>query len=134
MYYPNMAILKDSGIDTKCVFIFTYLTAIGLLPGGSVDKKRTSRDGSVGIATGYEAGRQKDWRSSPGTVKNFLFCTSSSPVLRPTQPPIKWVSGSVSPGVKRQGREDDHSPTASADVKKMWIYSSTPHTPSCGST
>jgi hypothetical protein len=34
------------------------------------------------------------------------------------------------PGVKRLGREDDHSPLASAEVKKMWIYTSTPHTPS----
>jgi hypothetical protein len=30
------------------------------------------------------------------------------------------------PGVKRPGREADHSPPASAEVKKMWIYTSTP--------
>jgi hypothetical protein len=30
------------------------------------------------------------------------------------------------PGVKRQGREADHSPLTSAEVKKMWIYTSTP--------
>jgi hypothetical protein len=30
------------------------------------------------------------------------------------------------PGVKRQGRETDHSPPTSAEVKKMWIYTSTP--------
>jgi hypothetical protein len=29
------------------------------------------------------------------------------------------------PGVKRPGREADHSPP-SAEVKKMWIYTSTP--------
>jgi hypothetical protein len=29
-------------------------------------------------------------------------------------------------GVKRQGREADHSPPTSAEVKKMWIYTSTP--------
>jgi hypothetical protein len=28
-------------------------------------------------------------------------------------------------GVKRQGREADHSPPTSAEVKKMWIYTST---------
>jgi hypothetical protein len=27
--------------------------------------------------------------------------------------------------VKRQGREADHSPLASAEVNKMWIYTST---------
>jgi hypothetical protein len=30
------------------------------------------------------------------------------------------------PGVKRPGREADHSPTTSAEVKKIWIYTSTP--------
>jgi hypothetical protein len=30
------------------------------------------------------------------------------------------------PGLKRPGREADHSPPASAEVKKMWIYTSTP--------
>jgi hypothetical protein len=29
------------------------------------------------------------------------------------------------PGVKRQGREADHSPPTNAEVKKMWIYTST---------
>jgi hypothetical protein len=31
-------------------------------------------------------------------------------------------TGGSFPGVKRQGREADHSPPTSADVKKMWIY------------
>jgi hypothetical protein len=30
------------------------------------------------------------------------------------------------PGVKRPGRETDHSHPASAEVKKMWIYATTP--------
>jgi hypothetical protein len=34
------------------------------------------------------------------------------------------------PGVKRQGREADQSPSISAEVKKMWIYTSTQHTSS----
>jgi hypothetical protein len=40
---------------------------------------------------------------------------SSRPALRSTQPPIQWVPGALSPGVKR---------------KKVWIYISTPQTPS----
>jgi hypothetical protein len=36
------------------------------------------------------------------------------------------VPGALSPGVKRPGLKADHSPPASAEVKKMWIYSSTP--------
>jgi hypothetical protein len=34
-------------------------------------------------------------------------------------------TGALSPGVKRPGREIDHSPPSSADVKKMWFYTST---------
>jgi hypothetical protein len=45
---------------------------------------------------------------------------------RPTQPPIQWLLGVLSRGVKRPGREDDHSRPASAEVKKIWIYTFTP--------
>jgi hypothetical protein len=64
--------------------------------------------------------------SGPGWVKNFLFSKSSRPVLGSTQPPIQWVPGALSPKVKRPGREADHSPPTSAEIKKMWIYTSTP--------
>jgi hypothetical protein len=50
----------------------------------------------------------------------------SRPALGPTQPPIQWVPVALSPGVKRLGREADHSPPASAGVKKMYIYISIP--------
>jgi hypothetical protein len=71
------------------------------------------------------AGRPRGWSSSPGRVKNSLFSMSSRPALGTTQPPIQWVPGALSPGVKWLGREVDHSPPASAEVKKMWIYTST---------
>jgi hypothetical protein len=48
----------------------------------------------------------------------FIFTTVSRPVLGPTQPPIQWVPGSLSLGVKRLGREADHSPPSSAEVKE----------------
>jgi hypothetical protein len=54
-----------------------------------------------------------------------MFSILSRPALGSTRPPIKWVPG-LFPGVKRQGREADHSPPTSAEVKKMWIYTSTP--------
>jgi hypothetical protein len=81
-----------------------------------------SRDSVVGIATGRSTGRS----SSPDRVKGILFSKSSRPALRSTQPPIQWVPRALSLGVKRPGRKVDHSPPTSAEVKKMWIYTSTP--------
>jgi hypothetical protein len=58
--------------------------------------------------------------------KIFLFPTASRPALRPTQ----WVSGEISPGAKRLGREADHSPPSSAEVKNGGAMPSLPHTSS----
>jgi hypothetical protein len=55
----------------------------------------------------------------------FLF-TASRTALGPTQPPIQWVPGAPSLGVKRQRREADHSPPSSAQVRNEWSYTSTP--------
>jgi hypothetical protein len=48
----------------------------------------------------------------------FLFTTASRTALVPTQPPIQGVSGALSLGVKRPGREADHSLPSSAEVKE----------------
>jgi hypothetical protein len=85
-----------------------------------------SRNSVVGIATGYGLDDRGVRVRVPVGVKNFLFSTASRPALGPTQPPIQWVPGALSPGIKRQGRETDRSSPTSAEVKKMWIYTSTP--------
>jgi hypothetical protein len=41
----------------------------------------------------------------------------SSPLL-PKQPPIQWAPGALSLGVKQPGRESDHLPPSSAEVKE----------------
>jgi hypothetical protein len=56
----------------------------------------------------------------------FLFTSTSRPALEPAQPPIQWLPGALSLGVKRLGRGADHSPPASAEVKNAWSYTSTP--------
>jgi len=38
----------------------------------------------------------------------------------------QWIPGALSPGVKRPGREADHSPSSSAEMKNAWRYTSTP--------
>jgi hypothetical protein len=84
-----------------------------------------NRDSAVGIATGYGLDDQGVGVRVPVGSRIF-FSKSSRLALGSTQPPIQWVPGALSPGVKRPGREADHSPPTSAEVKKMWIYTSTP--------
>jgi hypothetical protein len=70
-----------------------------------------------------------DWGSRvrfPERAGNFLLTTASRTVLRPTQPPIQWAPGALASGVKRPGREANHSPPSSAEVKNAWNYASTP--------
>jgi hypothetical protein len=42
------------------------------------------------------------------------------------QPPIQWVPEGLSLGVKRPGREANHSPPSSAEVKNARSYNSIP--------
>jgi hypothetical protein len=67
-----------------------------------------------GIALGY--GLNGRGGRVPVGVGNFS----------PTEPPTQRVTGALSLGVKRPGREADHSPPSSADVKNAWRYTSTP--------
>jgi hypothetical protein len=74
-----------------------------------------SPDSSIGIATIYGLHLQRSMSSSHVRVKNLHFCR---PAVRPTQTPVQWIRGAFSVGVKRLGLEADHSPPASAEVKK----------------
>jgi hypothetical protein len=71
------------------------------------------------------AGRLRVRSSSPGRFKNSLLkIVQTGSEVHPTTYPM-GTRGSF-PWVKRPGREADHWPPASAEVKKMWIYTSTP--------
>jgi hypothetical protein len=70
--------------------------------------------------SGLRAGRERGQNSRLGRVKNFNLSKSS------TQPPIQWVPGALSQVVKRRRRETDQSPSTSVEVKKTWVYTSTP--------
>jgi hypothetical protein len=62
-----------------------------------------------------------DWRiESQQGLGSFLFTTTSRLALGPTQPPIKWIPGTPSLRLKQLGREADHSPPSSAEVKNAW--------------
>jgi hypothetical protein len=55
---------------------------------------------------------------------SLLHSIQTGSGAHPASYPIS--TGDLSPGVKLQGREADHSPLTSVEVKKMWIYTSTP--------
>jgi hypothetical protein len=79
-----------------------------------------SRDRAVGIATGYGLDDRGVGVRFP--VESRIF---SSP-RRPDPASYPMGAGGSFPGVKRPVREADHSPPTSADVKKIWVYTSTP--------
>jgi hypothetical protein len=83
-------------------------------------------DSAVGIATGYGLDDRGFGVRVP--VGSRIFSS-------PCRPDRLWALGSplsnayreLSPcGVKRLGREADHSPPTNAKVKKTWIYTFTP--------
>jgi hypothetical protein len=71
----------------------------------------------VGIATGYG---QEVRGSIPGKGKIVFLSTASRPTLG-VHTPFSGYGGSF-PGVKRTGRNADHSPPSSADVKDGYIF------------
>jgi hypothetical protein len=82
-----------------------------------------SRDSSVGITTGYGMDDRGVGVRVPVGIRIFSF------PRRPDQlwgSPNQWIPGTLSPGLKLSGRGADHSPPTDAEVKKMWLYTSTP--------
>jgi hypothetical protein len=86
---------------------------------GTISAFIMSRDSSVGITTGYGLDDQGVRVQVPVGARIFTS---------PCRPDRLWGPPSLlSNGYrKRPGREADHSPLTSAEVKKMWIYAFTP--------
>jgi hypothetical protein len=82
-----------------------------------------SRDSSVGIATGLDDQGRREFESRQGKKFSLFHIVQTGSGVHPTSYKMGTV-GSFQ-GVKRQGREADHSPT-STEVKKMRIYTSIP--------
>jgi hypothetical protein len=125
-----------SGFPTKILHSFSFPYACYMLLGRPAHYltnfwytkdtvRSTSRDSSVSITTGYGLDGR---RSILGKGEIFLFSTASRAAQGSAQPPIQWVSGAVSPGVKRPGREADNSPPSSADVKNCGAIPPLHHT------
>jgi hypothetical protein len=83
-----------------------------------------SWDRVVSIATGYRLDDGSEFESRQGQEFSLLQVVQTSPGAHPASYPM--IPGALSPGVERPGHKADHSPPASAEVKKMWLYTSTP--------
>jgi hypothetical protein len=60
-----------------------------------------SRVSSVGIGTGYGLDCRGWFPDRGKVILERFFSKASTPALGPTQPPIQWVQGALSPVVKR---------------------------------
>jgi hypothetical protein len=85
-----------------------------------------SPDSVVGIATGYGLDDQRVGVRVPVGSRIFISPCLPDRLWGPPKPPIQWVPGALSPGVKGPGREADSSHPTSAEVTKTWFYTSTP--------
>jgi hypothetical protein len=84
-----------------------------------------SRGIAVGIATGYGLDdRAAGVRVLVRSEFSLLHIVQTGSGAHTAS--FQWVPGDLSPGVKRLGGETDHSPPASAEVKKIWMYTSIP--------
>jgi hypothetical protein len=70
----------------------------------------------------------------PARANIYSFSISSTQVLRSTHPPTQWIPNALSPRVKRSGRESDHSPPSSADLKNSGAVPLLNHTSLCRPT
>jgi hypothetical protein len=111
-----------------CYYMTGWLSVIHVCDSKIVtnfpDKDR-SRDSAVGIATGHRLDDRLVGDRVPVRARFsplHVVLTGSGP----TQPLIKWVPGTLPPGVKRPGHEADHSPPTRAKVNNTWIYASFP--------
>jgi hypothetical protein len=116
------ALLSESKCAKNALWI-TMLDPVALgylvLLGETERRKSSSTELSHflrGIALGYRLHHSCfESRQHPGI---FLFTTASRSALVPSQPPIQSVPRALSLGVKRPGREAEHSPPSSAELKE----------------
>jgi hypothetical protein len=67
---------------------------------------------------------RSEFESHKSQEFSLLQVVQTGSGVHPTSYPM--VPGALSPGVKWQVREANHSPPTSAEVKEMWIYTITP--------
>jgi hypothetical protein len=92
----------------------------------NVTSSERSRDSAVGIATGYGLDDRGVGVRVPLGSRIFSAPCRPDRLWGPPNLLYNEYRALYPRGVKRQGREADHSPPTSAEVKQIWIYTSTP--------
>jgi hypothetical protein len=96
------------GLDSVILNRFTGVITRSRVSSGSIVSDYGLDDRAIGV------------RSPAGAKDFFPLASVSRPALGSTQPPVQWVPGVLSPGAKvRPGRDADHSPPSSAEVKNV---------------
>jgi hypothetical protein len=103
---------------------FTIHHTIIFLPFDATHSLDIDSRSVVGIAIDYwlDGGCEFEF----GQDQEFFSSRRSDRLWDPPNVLFKGYRGLFPRGVKRPGCEADHSPPASAEVKKTWIYTSTP--------
>jgi hypothetical protein len=108
--YPQASFTFSSLFDkhwcTHCSCVFYTVHAVKLFEDWMDSLRRADIHcelaSSVGIVSGYGLDDRAIGVRSPAEAKLFFSLASvSRPALRPTQPPVQWVPGVLSPGLKR---------------------------------
>jgi hypothetical protein len=100
-----------------------------ILVGISEGKK--SSDSSDVTVLGYGMDDRSSRVRFPAGARNFSLHYHVQNGLGPTQPSIQWATGALFLEVKLPGREADHLPQSSAEVKEcIELYLHSPNTPS----
>jgi hypothetical protein len=72
----------------------------------------------------YVKSKGSEFESRWGQEFSLLHIVQTGSAVHPTSYPMG--TGGSFPGGKRPGREADHPPPTSVEVKKTWVYTPTP--------
>jgi hypothetical protein len=89
-----------------------------------------SNSGDSSASRAQVLSSQPPIQNSPDSACPLLKTSRHGPHSFGAHAAYAMSTGVSFPGVQRPGREADHSPPTSAEVKKTWVYTSTPHTSS----
>jgi hypothetical protein len=114
--------LLQEHLQSAFMFYRTFTLCSNIL--NAISNYTSSRDSAVGIATGY--GLNDRGVRVPVSLGSRIF-SSPRRLDRLWGPPnlLSNGYGGSFPGVKQPVSETDHSPPTSAEIKKMWIYTTT---------